>query len=35
MEVYPFLDLALWKPEYRELWAERDLLASVVARQYQ
>jgi hypothetical protein len=33
IEVFPFLDIKQWKPEYASVWAENDLLASVVARQ--
>lgn len=31
IEVFPFVDLAYWKPEFAATWAENDLLASVVA----
>lgn len=33
VEVFPFFVLEHWKPEYAQLWAENDLLASLVARQ--
>jgi hypothetical protein len=35
IEVYPFLDIAQWKPDYAEMWAENDILAAVVAHQFQ
>jgi len=31
IEVYPFFDIDQWKPEYTMIWAERDILAAVVA----
>jgi len=34
IEIYPFVDPQHWKPEYAQLWAETDLLASVVAHQF-
>lgn len=34
VEIYPFVDPQHWKQEYAPLWAENDLLASVVARQF-
>lgn len=34
IEVFPFFDLEHWKPEYSAVWAENDLLAAVVARQF-
>jgi hypothetical protein len=34
IEIFPDPDIALWKPEYAIVWAERDLLAWVVADQY-
>lgn len=33
IEVFPFFNLDQWKQEYSEVWAEKDLLASVTARQ--
>ena len=34
IEIYPYLDLEHWKPEFASTWAENDILAAVVARQY-
>lgn len=34
IEVFPYPDVTQWKPEYATIWAERDLLAWVVADQY-
>jgi hypothetical protein len=34
IEVFPFLDVEAWKPEYASAWAETDLLAAVVAHQF-
>jgi hypothetical protein len=34
IEIFPFPDVAIWKPENAEIWAESDLLASVVASQF-
>ena len=34
IEIYPFVDPQHWQQEYAPLWAESDLLASVVARQF-
>lgn len=34
IEVYPNFNLESWKPEYAQLWAERDLLASAVKAQW-
>ena len=34
IEVFPFPDIVQWKPEYASIWAENDLLASVVANQF-
>src|SRR5258706_7946581 len=33
VEIYPFLDLDHWKPEYAPVWAESDILAAVVSLQ--
>ena len=33
IEIFPFLKLEYWKPEYASTWAENDILASVVAQQ--
>ena len=33
LEVFPSFAPEMWKPEYAPLWAERDLLASIVAKQ--
>lgn len=33
IEIYPYIDLEAWKPEYAPIWAENDLLAAVVAAQ--
>ncbi|MCC7423819.1 MAG: DUF4263 domain-containing protein [Planctomycetaceae bacterium] len=35
IEIYPTTDLKQWDPDYAEIWAERDLLASVAALQHQ
>jgi len=35
IEVFPFFDQSQWKPEYAPAWAENDLLAAVVAKQFQ
>jgi hypothetical protein len=35
IEVYPFVDRVQWQPDYAPFWAENDLLAAVVARQFQ
>ena len=34
IEVFPFFNLADWKPEYAPTWAENDLLASIVMQQF-
>lgn len=34
IEVFPFFSLEHWKAEYADNWAESDLLAGVVARQF-
>jgi hypothetical protein len=34
IEVFPYPNITQWKPEYAASWAERDLLAWVVADQY-
>lgn len=34
IEVFLYPELTQWKPEYAKIWAENDLLASVVAVQY-
>jgi len=33
IEVYPFLDIKHWNPRWAAVWAENDILASVVAHQ--
>lgn len=33
IEVYPSLDMDAWKPENAPAWAEKDILAAVVAKQ--
>ena len=33
IEVFPFPDISMWKPEYAPIWAENDLLANVVSEQ--
>ena len=33
IEVYPFIRLKDWKPEYAKVWAENDVLGAVVAAQ--
>ena len=33
IEIYPYLDIDHWKPEYAPIWAENDILAAVVSRQ--
>jgi Domain of unknown function (DUF4263) len=33
IEVFPFLDIGEWKPEYARAWAEVDVLASVASQQ--
>lgn len=33
IEVFPFFNLDYWKPEFAQVWAERDILASVVTKQ--
>lgn len=33
IEIYPFLNLDCWKPEFATFWAENDLLASVLSQQ--
>jgi hypothetical protein len=35
IEIYPYLDLEHWKTEYAPIWAENDILASVLAQQLQ
>jgi hypothetical protein len=35
IEVYPFFEIEQWKPEYAPVWAERDLLAAVAAKQFE
>ena len=35
IEVFPFYDINQWKPEYAAVWAENDILASVVTHQQQ
>jgi hypothetical protein len=34
VEIFPFPNINNWKPEYSSIWAENDLLASVVAAQF-
>ena len=34
IELFPFFDLEHWTPENAPIWAENDLLAAVVARQF-
>jgi hypothetical protein len=34
IEIFPFITLEHWKPEYAPIWAENDLLAAVAARQF-
>ncbi|MCI0696805.1 DUF4263 domain-containing protein [candidate division KSB1 bacterium] len=34
IEIYPFLNLDYWNPEFAASWAENDLLASVVSQQF-
>ncbi len=34
IEVYPFFDPVQWQPEYAGTWAENDLLATVLGRQF-
>ena len=33
IEIYPFLDIDAWIPDFAPMWAENDILAAVVARQ--
>ncbi len=33
LEVYPFLQMEQWKPEYVHVWAENDILRTAVLRQ--
>ena len=33
IEIYPFMDLDAWKPEYAAAWAENDILAAVATGQ--
>jgi hypothetical protein len=33
IEVYPYLNIEYWKAEYASVWAENDILASVLMRQ--
>ncbi len=33
IEIYPFIDLDAWKPEFAPAWAENDILAAVVTEQ--
>ena len=33
IEIYPFVDLDAWKPEYARAWAANDILAAVVTAQ--
>jgi hypothetical protein len=35
IEVFPFFELDRWKPEFALMWAENDLLATIVTRQFQ
>lgn len=35
IEIYPYLDLEHWKEEFASTWAENDILAAIVTRQYQ
>jgi hypothetical protein len=35
IEIFPFTNLDHWKPEYAPTWAENDILAVVVTRQFQ
>lgn len=32
IEIFPFFDIDLWKPEYAPIWAEIDILASFATR---
>jgi hypothetical protein len=34
IEIFPFFNADQWKPEYAKIWAENDILASVVATQF-
>lgn len=34
IEVFPFVDLASWQPEYAATWAENDILGAVVSHQF-
>ncbi|MBI4286805.1 MAG: DUF4263 domain-containing protein [Chloroflexi bacterium] len=34
IEIYPFVDVQHWRPEYAPLWAENNLFASAVASQF-
>lgn len=34
IEVFPYSDINLWKPEYTHIWAENDILASVTSMQF-
>ncbi|MFC1914163.1 Shedu anti-phage system protein SduA domain-containing protein [Chloroflexota bacterium] len=31
IEIFPFTDVSYWKPEYAHVWADNDILATVVA----
>lgn len=33
IEVYPFIDLKDWNPDYAHIWAENDILAAVATQQ--
>ncbi len=33
VEIYPFMDIDVWKPENAPAWAENDILAAVATRQ--
>src|SRR5262249_28172203 len=34
IEIFPFLNLDSWKPEFATLWAENDILAAVATQQF-
>jgi hypothetical protein len=34
IEIFPFFNVDHWRPEYAKIWAENDILASVVATQF-
>lgn len=35
IEVYPFVSQDAWRPDCAELWAENDLMAAILAKQFQ